>query len=188
MNLATVKLRKAVIKNLRHRFPALQECKAQPGVFSISENESTVFRTPSLRVAVLDIKRDDSFSDTWCSLVVRMVTYVIVRKANHALLNDDTNINIVEDLLGYIDGQVWQSDDVFPASNVRAENLYSQVRHVPNMMLWSVMWEQKIHSHPMAEKDGQLPTQLYLGMAPDIGAEHEQSYYQISGKTAKKTS
>ncbi|EQB8931487.1 hypothetical protein ACYVMD_004562 [Vibrio parahaemolyticus] len=47
---------------------------------------------------------------------------------------------------------------------------------------WIVQWEQDFHFGPLWEDPDYLPTELWLGEAPDIGAAHKDDYEKLTNE------
>lgn len=174
-------LRKAACKVLSGILPDLGECRPHAGRFDADELRRLSARTPAVYVAVLGIPKVANLgtAEKGLDLDLSMAAYVVTSDAR-GLSRDEAALNITEALVFAIDGNRWGIPGVGPAHEVKAANLYSGRLDRTGVAMWAVTWRQEVRiSGAGADDDGVVPSELYYGIAPEIGAQHKDDYTRV---------
>ena len=75
----------------------------------------------------------------------------------------------------------WGLRSVGQPEQVRSQNLYGGTIDTKGVALWTVTWRQVLRIRPLSqEEDCPIPSEVYLGQAPEIGADHEADYERVT--------
>lgn len=172
-----------VVAAISALMPELEECKAHPGRFTREELEKFRVKSPSVHVAIPAL-RDPVSSDgnVQCSVktVLVLTAKNTVDDADVALSRSEAALNMVAAIMGMLPTALL-GKGVGPAQDIAADNLYGSADEKQGIAMWAVHWTNIVTLTSKVE-DRVLPTELYLGFAPDIGTGHEADYVQLAAK------
>jgi hypothetical protein len=172
--------RKAVAAGIRSRITGLRECSPHAGRFDLAELRRISSRTPAVYVAILGIPGIHEAPTGEKDLELAMGIYVVAGDRD-GITRDVAAVNIVEALTLLIPGNHWGMSDVFAAGSVKASNLYSGDVDRRAVALWGISFRQTVRTgEDIWGDNGTLPTDIYLGLAPDIGTGHEDDYTLVA--------
>lgn len=109
------------------------------------------------------------------------VTAYVITEDRPGLPRAEAALNLVQEIIVRLENQVWGMDDqVHPPGPAAALNLYSGGIDQAGIAAWEVSWTQEIRmGDDIWKTDLPLPSEIYLGQAPDIGTGHEDDYLLI---------
>lgn len=171
-----------VVEVIATLLPDLAECKAHPGRFTREELEKFVVKSPSVHVALPSVRNPMSSGGVLtCSVktVIVLTAKNAVGKDGKALPRAAAALNMVSAILLALPTALLGSG-VGPAEDIVADNLYSGGDTKQGVAMWAIHWNNTVTLSPEVEA-GVMPSELYLGFAPEIGAGHEGAYIQING-------
>lgn len=171
-------LLEAVCARILEWLPDLGECAVHDGRFSATEVARWAVKAPAVRVSSLGIVEVGDSGDEQCEPVHQLASVVITRETA-GLPRGMAARNIVDRLISGIPRERWGLGGVGAATNLRADNLYSGSLDKKGVALWGVLWRQTLRLGRPVDEDCPLPSQLYLGVAPEIGRDHEPDYRRV---------
>ena len=179
---ALLNLRTAITQGIHGRIPDLKSCDPHPGRFDMQELHRVSTKTPTLRLAILGINRVAEVGNGEADWAVGFVAY-LVTKDEGTLARDHTALNLIEGLIATLPGQTWGQDNAHPiavADIDGGQNLYSNRLGKNAVSIWAVTFKQTIRMGcDILAADGTLPSKLYVGTAPKIGAAHKKKYDRV---------
>lgn len=166
-----------VASKLRVALPDLRECRGIFGAFDLGMLKSTRVLSPSVMVAMLGAREGKAYSSGYQSFDLSMAAYVATRDAQ-GLDRDTAAFNIGRALLLRIPGHRWGRDEVGVARDIRLVSLINKNTKGAAASLLAVTWTQPAMLKPVSAAEPVVP-ELYIGQAPEIGADHEDDYERI---------
>ena len=167
-------LPRIIAEAIATRLPDLRECAPHPGRFNASEVQRMSTRTPAVRISLLDIKPAKAGNHT-LSLAAFIVT-----ADQRGLQRNDAALAIAAAVVRRVRGTSWGSDLIGESSEPSAQNLYDTKTDKSGVALWAVSWTHEFRFGD-AEPEPCVLRELYIGVAPEIGAAHEDKYIRIGG-------
>lgn len=169
----------AIVATIGAAFPALKTCEKHPGKFDADEIKRQAVRTPAIFVSCLGVA-DLSDPGTEQSDATLILAAFILTASVPGLTRDDAARNMAEALLIQVPRARWGLTGAGQAKSVRADNLYSGEIATKGVALWAVVWRQQVRmGTSIWDGTGPVPTQLYLGIAPEIGLAHVDDYVPV---------
>lgn len=170
----------AIVTTIHAELPGLSTVETHPGQFTLEELEHFMVSTPAVRVALLGIERSVPVSDGQRDATLVLTAFVVTTDA-HLLSRDRAANNIVEALVNLIPQNKWGvTECVFGAGEAKGHNLYSADIREKGVTIFAIRWEQTVRlGTDFWDQPGVLPTELYVGIAPDVGPGHEADYTLI---------
>lgn len=174
-------LRKAIADSIKSKLPDLRDCRPHAGRFDLVELRRVAAKTPAVFIACMGVNVSELRESGECDADLVMAAFVVTADAK-GLPRDVSALNIVEFLLLYIPGKQWGLDGkAFKAREVQAQNMYSGEVDKTGAAMWAVLWRQKVRlGESVWDETGILPSQVYFGIAPNIGIGHENDYWKIT--------
>lgn len=171
--------RTAIVETISAKLPDLRDCSGHGGQFTLEELRRWASQAPGVKVAVLSLTPGGGVSGGWRDYKVRCAAVVVTRDAI-GLPRDQSVLVISQTLIELIYQNTWglDPDFCFAADAAAGKSLYSSDLDRQGVALWQVQWEQKLRLPVRAGTDPVTP-QLYVSMAPEIGAEHEDDYIEV---------
>jgi phage gp37-like protein len=170
--------RNAIVTTIKDLMPELRSVETHGGVFGAGELKRFATKAPGIRVALLSVDDPKPQSGGAVQWRAKCVAYVMTKNRG-GLKRDVAALNIVTALVAHINDHRFGLTFVTPAKPVTARTLYSGELDKSGITLWAVQWFQTIELVSLADEDGTIPTDLYIGIAPDIGADHEEDYIHV---------
>lgn len=176
----TNELLNGIVDDLRTRFPQLNTCEVHDGAFDPTELARIGARTPAMFVSCLGIPTVENPGTEQADAAVDMAIYVVTRSMPQ-LPRGVAGRNLVDALLAYLPGARWGLTGVGAVSAVAAENHFGVDVDSAGVGLWSVTWRQMNRlGTDIWDTSGVLPTELYVGLDPNLGSEHLSDYDLVS--------
>jgi len=179
---ALVDMQARVVATIKALMPDLKECKAHPGRFTREELDKFRVKAPSVHVAVPSIRNPSSSGG---QVTCEVKTVLVLTAKNTVGTEDkpaanraDAAMNMVAAILIALPTATL-GRGIGPAQDVAADNLYGSADSKTGVAMWAVHWTNTVTIAPDLI-DGVLPTELYLGFAPDIGSGHEDDYILLN--------
>lgn len=160
-------------------FPDLRQCEGMAGPFNLEDLKATSIKAPAVLVSMLGLRQDKTFSGAVQSYMMDMAAYVVTKDAL-ALPRDVAAANICQGLLALIPDECWGQVDLGAAEKVAARSLVTRAVKKMTTSLWAVTWSQPVVFRG-ADMTAPQAIELYVGQAPDVGADHEADYELIGG-------
>jgi len=161
------------------RIPDLAECRGIAGRFSVGELRKQSIRHPAVLIAHLGARQEQDWTGPHHGFLLDMAAFVIT-KDRLGLPRDAAAANIGQVLLSMIPDNSWGESALGQARAVRLQSLVTPETRDAATSLWAVTWSQPavVQGYTTPEP---LAIELYLGQAPEVGAEHEDDYTEIGG-------
>lgn len=164
---------------VKFTFPDLRQCEGMAGPFNLEDLKASGIKAPAVLISMLGLRQAKTYSGAVQSYVMDMAAYVVTRDGL-GLARDDAAANICQGLLALIPDRDWGEADLGSAEKVAARSLVTRAVKKTTTSLWAVTWSQPVTFRGQ-DYAGPQPIELYVGQAPDIGADHEADYEQIGG-------
>lgn len=174
----TNELLNAIKDDLKGRLSQLKTCEVHPGRFNLKELKRISAKTPALLVSSLGTAKVLN-PGTGQAKPVKQLAIYLVTKASPQLSAEEACRNLVDALELYLEAESprWGLTGIGQPQAVRSDNLYSSEVDKNGVMLWAVTWQQSLTlGDSIFNEDGTLPTTLYVGYDPAIGADNEAEY------------
>lgn len=163
---------------LSRKLPELKACEPHSGKFDLDELKKKSLPAPAVLVSMLGAAQDATYGDDAHSFMLRMAAYVVTKDAL-GLPRDIAAANIGQKLLATVPGRLWVPEGTGAARKVALHSLVTGRTRDVTASLWAVTWTQPVsffEPEPLP-----LGVDLYVGQAPAIGVEHQDSYSEIGG-------
>lgn len=170
-------LRQAVIARLKTKLQGFS-IEGHLGRFTAAELDKFLTTAPAVRVAILGLSETTDQSDdegTVLGAVARLAVYVVTKDGADRLGRDEAAIAAVETICLEACGQRWGVPFARPARPATAQNLYSADTLAKGRALWAIDIPQPVRLETEVAALDPL-TEIYVGMAPEIGAAHVDDY------------
>lgn len=177
----------AAIAAIKVALPGLREVADHPGRFDLDEAKRVFTVTPSVRVAFLGTPRFErdgaGYLDAICSFAAMVAVNASGQQAHSAA---QQAAEIATALAVLLDRNDWGLDGVDAAQVTRIESLYGVSADRAGLALWGVGWSQVVRLGEDAfgaadrASGGVVPTRIYVGQTPAIGADNRASYTDVS--------
>lgn len=161
--------------------PQLAQCKGMSGRFDIEQIKRLGVSAPAVLISRLRTVQDKTYAGPHVTFGVEMAAFVICKDGLGAGRHEMAG-RIAQTLLTLIPNCNWgQPDDIDGATGVQELPLTTKVTDEAGMAVIAVTWSHVISltSLPLGEA---ISPEVYLGVAPNIGAAHESEYIQIGGE------
>ena len=179
MNL--VDFRDAIVATVKERLPHLKDCSSHGGRFTLDELKRWMTQAPGVKIAILNLVPGNGVSGGSRDYMARCVAVVVTRDAP-SLPRDTSVLTIAQTLIETVYQNTWGLDDnvVFPAGAAAGKSLYSTELDRQGVAFWAIEWEQELRL-PVSPPSDPVDPQLYVSMAPHIGADHVDDYVEVGG-------
>ncbi|MBQ4860514.1 hypothetical protein J8L98_02250 [Pseudoalteromonas sp. MMG013] len=168
---------RAVRDKLDSTFPGLRECELHPGTVNSAELDRIGTKTPSMLVTLGYVEPPEYIHEGYDRAIIPMVYIITGGNADQQL---EDAINYVDGITQLIEGEGFGYELAHRASDVAAKNLFTTATGRHATSLWVVRWRQLVrYVEPQAPAEP-VPTDLYVGITPEVGAAHEQDYTQVT--------
>ena len=175
--------------------PGLKTCETHDGRFDLAEIRRHARKAPAVLVSCGGTPSAENRGDEGINTTRQWNAFVLTLDAP-GLSRGEAARNLVDALellilVGPIrtDGPTgrqrqanrWGLKGVGQPEQLRSQNLYSGAIDKTGAALWAVSWRQDLSLRPLTqEEDCPIPSQVYLGQAPEIGRDHEGAYRKVS--------
>lgn len=175
-----IQLRDAVVGAIKEALPTFN-VEGHLGRFSATDLTTFLNVAPAVRVAVLGVRDPvaSGLEGEDLDATVVLGVYVVTKDGVAKLSRDVTVLAAVERILRLAIGARWGLNFAGPAEPGGAQNLFSSETLKAGRALWSVEISQPVVlvGEATAEPDPDFLKELYIGVAPKIGAAHEADYF-----------
>lgn len=169
---------KAVASELESYFPDVKSSEVHGGQFNLRELAKFSTKSPAFRVALYEFDSTPVGGgevDHACGLSLAVIT-----TDKKGLPREEGAVNLTERITQILaSGERFGFSGAFPSESVSARNLYGGELSAKGVQLWEIRWRQTVRLGEPEQADGVLPSELYIGFAPEIGADHEDDYLLI---------
>lgn len=169
----------AIRSDLDNALPKLQQCELHPGDVNEHELKRIALHCPAVLISLGMVKPSEDVGDGQRDWPLLPVIYII-SKDEPRLGRFETAINLTQSILERITGNNFNIEGVGSPSELGAKNLFTGEIDRQKISMWAIRFTQKMRiGSSMFDSEGEVPSQLYVGIAPEIGAAHEQDYIEI---------
>lgn len=171
-----LELRAAIIAKVKAALPSF-DVEGHFGRFSASELTKFLTAAPAIRIAILGLSESaDGVEEEDLETVARVGIYIVTRDGALKASRDAAVCAAAEKIVMLAKGQRWGLSFARAARPATAQNLYSEDTLSKGVALWAIDIAQPvILSLPEGDPADPL-TDLYIGLAPNIGADHVDDY------------
>ncbi|WP_429885377.1 hypothetical protein [Geoalkalibacter halelectricus] len=175
-------LQRAAVAHLKIALPGLRTCEVYAGEFAGGELSRASLAAPAVLVACLGATRGEQDGNEQYDFLCRYSAYCLTRHAGGREPRGVLAQELAEGVLAQVEGARFGESGCGVARVVRLDNLYSEAFDKAGVALWAVTWEQRVTlGADVWAHEGMLPTEIYLGIAPEIGPPHIDDYIKIGG-------
>ena len=175
-----IQLRDAVVNAIKTALPAFN-VEGHLGRFSAADLTTFLNVAPAVRVAVLGLRDTvaSGLDGEDLDATVVLGVYVVSKDGVAKLSRDVTALAAVERILRLAIGARWGLDFALPAQPGGAQNLFNGDTLKAGRALWSIEINQPVvlAGEATAEPAPGFLKDLYIGVAPRVGANHEADYF-----------
>lgn len=172
-------LRDAIVADFTANIAGLAHCGSHPGRLDPDDIAGLGLSRPCVLVGLLGMAPARGTGTSEQDRDVRTIAYVLCDGTGGAP-HDEAAMGFVEAILERLPDRHWALTNVEPlgsADLLEVENLSVHTEGHPGVSLWSISWQQTLRlGQDVFETDGTMPTKIYFGWAPKIGAAHEADY------------
>lgn len=175
---ALLTLRQAVIDTLKPALGQGWDVAGHLGRFAPADLNLFLTKAPAVRVAVLGLEAGAIEPDGEAmTTTVRLGIYVVTKDQGARLAREEIAVAAVETIMLLAFGNRWGlgAQGVRPAGAPNAQTIFNGDTVAKGVALWAIDLPQPV---VIARPEGETSplTELFLGLAPDIGAAHEDDY------------
>lgn len=105
----------------------------------------------------------------------------VITKDGLGLDRHEAAATIIQALLQHLPDHCWNEPGLGQVSDVAAHSLITTEIQKGGVALWAVTWRQEVAFTGVPDPED-VPLRLYVGIAPEIGAAHEDDYELIGGE------
>jgi len=168
----------SVAAAIKAKLPDLKACTTHPGRFNLDEVKRLATRVPAVYVASMGVVGVEEVDDESRDVTLQMVAYVLTKDVPN-LPKEVSSSNIVSVLVAWLPSRRFGKTG--GAQKVTAQNFYSGTIDKAGVAIWAVIWRQTIRmSEEDLVADGIIPTDVYVGVTPDVGPPHIDDYVEIT--------
>lgn len=183
-----IQLRDAVVAAIKTALPAFN-VEGHLGRFSAADLKTFLTVAPAVRVAVLGLRDTVASGPDGADIDATAVlgVYVVTKDGTARLTRDTSALAAVERILRLAAGARWGLAFANPAQTAGAQNLFNAETLAAARALWSVEVHQPVVLFGEADAEPALGflKELFVGVAPNVGADHEADYFgPITGREA----
>lgn len=170
-----------IAKRIRAVMPELAQCKGMSGKFDAEQVKRLGVSCPAVLVSRLRTVQDKSYAGPHITYGVEMAAFVICKDGLGAGRHEMSG-RIAQTLLTLIPNCSWgQPDDIDGATGVQELPLTTKATDELGMAIVAVTWSHVIAITTLP-LDEVISPEVYLGIAPLIGAANEEFYELIGGE------
>lgn len=174
-----------VAAHLKQELPGLRTCEAIEGDFDVQELKRTGAAAPAVLIAMLGAGQ--SLDPAWPQIEfgLQMAAFIVTKKAL-LLSAASAGVSIAQHVLSILPEQQFGRPEAGPALAIGARNMVTKETRAAGVYLMAVTWTQPVVLLDLATPQ-QVPLQVYLGHAPEIGLAHVDDYTLIDPQTGPQT-
>jgi len=159
----------------------LAQCEVYAGQFRAGETDKARVTAPAVFVACLGAPIDKDPGTEQVALNCRMAAVVIARNARGRGPRSEDAVCLAEAVALLVQYNQFALADVGAARVTRLTNDYNRAFDDRGFASWTVEWNQMVLLGDSIWNGAEfLPTDVWLGLAPDIGLGHENDYWKIA--------
>jgi len=171
-------LRAAVIAAITAQLPKGWDVGGHLGRFTANDLTKFITLAPAVRVAVLgltDPKPQDGDAVEWR---VKIGVFVVTKDQGKALAREEIAAAAVETIVLNAFGSRWGmgAAGVRPAEAATAQTIFNDDTLRQGIALWAIDWSQPVVLEKNEAAEINPLKELWVGIAPDIGAAHVDDY------------
>ena len=172
---ALLSLRQAVIDGIKAKLPPQWDVAGHLGRFAAADLNAFLLKAPAVRVAILGLTDSRRVDDDAIECRVRIGIFVIAKDRLVKLEREEIAAVAVETIVLLSLGQRWGLAFAKAAEPATAQLISSDETLAKGVALWAIDLPQPA---VLARPEGETwpLTEIYLGLAPEIGPEHVADY------------
>ena len=160
--------------------PGLRTAEGIVGRIDLAEVNRRGIASPAVLVSWYGGKLERTAAGPQRFWRIDMSAFVITRDVP-GLDRNEAAATIVQALLSELPDHCWDEPGLGHLADVSAHSLITTDVLKAGVALWAVTWRQEI-TFEGAPAPEDVPLRLYVGIAPEIGAAHEDDYELIGGE------
>lgn len=168
-------LRDAVVARIAD---ALPQFGVEPhlGRFSAEALQIFAAKAPAVRVAMLGLQDPRPTADDGVDYLARIGVYVVTKDGVARMSREACAIAAIETISGLTVATRWGLRFCKPCLGASAENLHSAELVKAGKAMWALDVRQPVRLHQPDEPYAAALRELWIGVAPKIGAAHRDDY------------
>lgn len=171
-----LQLREAIIAKIKVALPGF-DVAGHFGRFNGAELARFLVAAPAVRVAILGLSDSaDGVDDEDLDTVARVGVYIVTKDGDLKASRDASVCAAAEKLVMLANRQRWGLSFCRAALPATAQNLYSEDTLNKGVALWALDIRQPVVLTLPEAEAGEPLSELYIGLAPNIGPEHRDDY------------
>lgn len=171
-----LQLRDAIIAKIKAALPDFG-VEGHFGRFNGAELSKFLVAAPAVRVAILGLSdSSDGVEEEDLDTVARVGVYIVTKDGVLKASRDASVCAASEKVVMLAKGQRWGLSFCRAALPATAQNLYSEDTLNKGVALWAIDIRQPLVLSAPEGEAGDPLTELYIGLAPNIGAAHVDDY------------
>jgi len=172
-------MQQAAVAAIKAAVPGILTCAAYAGEFSGGDLQRASVQSPAVLVACLGCARGGDVDCGDVDWLCRFTAYCMVRSSANRGDRADGALALAWKIVPAVDASRFGLTGVWPAKVTRIDNLYAADWDKASVALWAVTWEQQARLCMSEEAEGTRPEEIWLGQAPEVGAEHVDDYARV---------
>lgn len=159
---------------------ALAQAEIYAGQFSAMDLQRVLIKTPSILVDFAGAEVQDNTGTGEIDLICQFGAYCLSRRANNLHARNSSSHDLAQAVAVRIAQNRFGLPKVQPPVKIRLKPL-NQITFMDNALgVVAVTWEQALRVGQSVWVGGQTPTEVWLGLSPEIGAAHINQYEQLN--------
>ena len=175
-----LQLRAAVIDTISAALKGF-EVAGHLGRFSPADLGQFLVKAPAVRVAVLGLTNARAIGEDGDHLAadVKLAIFVVTKDQGVRLGREEAAVAAVERICLLATGARWGLNFAKAAEAPSAQTIFNDTTLAKGVALWAIDLTQPVILSPIdgGEEEGGPLSELWLGVAPKIGAEHRDDYH-----------
>lgn len=175
-----LQLRAAVIDAIKAALPGF-EVAGHLGRFSATDLNQFLVKAPAVRVAILGLANAQAQGEDGDHLAVdvKVAIFVVTKDQSVRLGREEAATAAVERICLLATGARWGLRFARAAEAPNAQTIFNDVTLSKGVAVWAIDLTQPVLLSPADAGDieGGPLSELWLGVAPKIGAEHRDDYH-----------
>ncbi|MGR3501605.1 hypothetical protein [Pseudaestuariivita sp.] len=162
--------------------PELVTCEAMAGAFDLELLKASGFRAPAVFVSILAARQAQTLAGGLHTFDLSMAAYVATSDRTSPRSDRDAFAKAIgQALMVIIPDKRWGKSHLGAAKEVALRSLVNRNSKRTSASLVAISWTQPVTLKSVP--DGQpIDLSIYLGEAPEIGADHEGDYALVAGE------
>lgn len=159
--------------------PALTSIEVSRGRLSLNDLSRRMVKPPAARIGLLRLADFDRVAEAEVRMNAQVSILLIFEQKGRTEMHDQAH-GLVSGLAVSLFGRNLGID--YAGSIIRPDfkNLFSGEADSRGVLVWEITFQQQVTLSAEALTEGAVPTDLYVGYAPDVGEDHRADYHHIT--------